>query len=213
LSPAIIFTTNGEIMALKSKQNKEALPEDFQVTEKPAQISFDDLEFEGSVEEERTTQYHTISGKESWYEPTWENYTIKDLNVKDEFEGRPEITYFENKDRKSDSLRLKVMDDGEIVTLYINIPKPDKDGVVTNIAKGDESFSFYRTAYDFIFSILRWKDETNVVNPDGEEITVWDRVNIINFAKFVDQFERIGVRITEGEPTSDFNSFIIYKME
>ena len=200
-------------MALKTKNQNKELHEDFEVTKKPEQISFDDLEFEGSVEEERPTQYLTISGKESWYEPQWENYTIQDLDIKDEFEGRPEVTYFENKDRKSDSLRLKVMDDGEIVTLYINIPKPDENGVVTNVSKGDEGFSFYRTAYDFIFSILRWKDETNVVDANGEEITVWNRVNIINFAKFVDQFERIGIRVTEGEPTSDFNSFIIYKME
>ena len=86
----------------------------------------------------------------------------------------------------------------------------DELGYVTNIKK---SFDFYRTAFDFIYSILRWKDETNVVDSNGEEINVFKKVNIINFAKFVDQKEQIGVRLTEGNSESEYNSWIIYKME
>ena len=172
------------------------------------QITFEDLQFEAEYEEAK--QYYTISGKVKEYEPTWEKYTIRDLDVGDEMEGKPEICYFANDDRKYDSLRVRTMDDGEILDVYVNIPKPDADGFITNIRK---EFDFYRTAYDFIFSILRWQDEANVVDNNGEEVNHFKRVNIIAFAKYVDQFQRIGIRITEGNADSDYNSFIIYKME
>ena len=195
MSPAYIFTKNNgvEIMALKTKQN-----ENEQIT----------LDFEAEYEEETT--YTTISGKEYMDVHNWEKYSIHDLNVGEEMEGIPEITYFENKDRKSDSLRVRVADDGEYVDLYVNIPKPDKLGYITNIKKG---FDFYRTCFDFVFSILRIRDERNVVNNDGEEVNKFSKVNIMNFAKYVDQMSRIGVRITEGNPESDYDSWIIYKME
>ena len=196
MSPAYIFTKQGvEIMPLKTKQEEQQ------------QLSFDDLEFEAEYEEERT--FLTISGKEYAEVNDWEKYSIHDLNVGDEVEGIPEITYFENKDRKSDSLRVRVLDDGEFVDLYINIPKP-KNGYITNINKG---FDFYRTCFDFIFSILKYRDERNVVDKNGEEVNKFSKVNIINFAKYVDQMNRIGVRITEGNPDSDYDSWIIYKME
>lgn len=194
-------------MALKSKQNE--LPEDFEVTE---QISFDELEFEATVvdeEEMETKKYYTISGKESQYEPTWEKYSMKDLDVGDTFEGRPEINIFENEDKSYNALRLRIMDDGEILDLYVNYPKKDYPYV-----KGiNNQFDFYRACFDFIYSILRWKDETNVVNSDGEAVNKFNKVNIEQFAKFVDQMERVGVKITEGNSSSEYNSWIIYKME
>ena len=193
-------------MALKSKIN-----EDFEVTE-AQQISFDELEFEATVvdeEEMETKKYYTISGKESQYEPTWEKYSMKDLDVGDTFEGRPEINIFENEDKSYNALRLRIMDDGEILDLYVNYPKKDYPYV-----KGiNNQFDFYRACFDFIYSILRWKDETNVVNSDGEAVNKFNKVNIEQFAKFVDQMERVGVKITEGNSSSEYNSWIIYKME
>jgi len=193
-------------MALKSKIN-----EDFEVTE-AQQISFDELEFEATVvdeEEMETKKYYTISGKESEYEPTWEKYSMKDLDVGDTFEGRPEINIFENEDKSYNALRLRIMDDGEILDLYVNYPKKDYPYV-----KGiNNQFDFYRTCFDFIYSILRWKDETNVVNSDGEAVNKFNKVNIEQFAKFVDQMERVGVKITEGNSSSEYDSWIIYKME
>ena len=176
------------------------------------QTNFDDLEWEAEFvneDEIETKKFYTISGKESWYEPTWERYTMSDLDVGDEFEGRPEITIFKNDEKTYDALRLRVMDDGEMVDLYLNFPKKSYP-YVEGINKG---FDFYRTCFDFIYGILRWKDETNVVNDDGEEINRFGKVNLENFAKFVDQMNRVGVRITEGNPDSDYNSWIIYKME
>ena len=194
-------------MALKSKS--EEIVENVEANSN--QITFDDLEFEADYVDEdmEIKRFFTISGKESEFEPTWEKYNISDLDVGDEFEGRPELNVFENADKSYNALRLRLADDGEILDLYINFPKKDWPYV-----KGiNKSFDFYRKCFDFIFSILRWKDETNVVNNDGEEINRFGKVNLENFAKYVDSMNRVGIRITEGNTDSEYNSFIIYKME
>ncbi len=197
-------------MALRSKNHEENIVEPEQVRED--KISFD-LEFEAEyVDEDAQTEakkFYTISGKESWYEPTWERYGMQDLDIGDTFEGRPEINIFENDDKSYDALRLRVMDDGEILDLYINYPKKDWP-YVTGINK---SFDFYRKCFDFIYGVLRWRDETNVVDANGEEINKFTRANLEAFAKYVDSMNRVGVKITEGNPDSDYNSFMIYKME
>ena len=131
-------------MTLKSKQNE--LPEEFEVQE---QISFDDIEFEAEYVDEEELEnggqkFLTISGKESWYEPTWEKYGIQDLDVGQTMEGRPEISIFENEDKTYDALRLRVMDDGEILDLYVNYPKkhyPYVRGI-------NSKFDFYRKCFD-----------------------------------------------------------------
>jgi hypothetical protein len=197
-------------MALKSQANVPA--EAVEEVTQPTQISFDDIEFEADYvdeEELETKKFYTISGKESQYEPTWEKYTMADLDVGQEMEGRPEITIFENEDKTYNALRLRIMDDGEIVDLYVNYPKKDFP-FVRNINK---KFDFYRKCFDFIFSVLRYQNERNVVDKNGEEINRFGKINIEMLAKFVDQHERVGVRITEGNANSEYDSFIIYKME
>lgn len=196
-------------MTLKSKQNE--LPEEFEVQE---QISFDDIEFEAEYVDEEELEnggqkFLTISGKESWYEPTWEKYGIQDLDVGQTMEGRPEISIFENEDKTYDALRLRVMDDGEILDLYVNYPKkhyPYVRGI-------NSKFDFYRKCFDFIFSVLRLQGEKNVVNSQGEEVNKFGKINIEMLAKFVDQHNRIGVEIIEGNSNSEYDSFKIYKLE
>lgn len=196
-------------MTLKSKQNE--LPEEFEVQE---QISFDDIEFEAEYVDEEELEnggqkFLTISGKESWYEPTWEKYGIQDLDVGQTMEGRPEISIFENEDKTYDTLRLRVMDDGEILDLYVNYPKkhyPYVRGI-------NSKFDFYRKCFDFIFSVLRLQGEKNVVNSQGEEVNKFGKINIEMLAKFVDQHNRIGVEIIEGNSDSEYDSFKIYKLE
>ena len=194
-----------DIMALKSKTEMEEQP----VVE---QISFDDIEFEADFVDEdelETKKFYTISGKESWYEPTWEKYGIQDLDVGAEMEGRPEINIFENDDKTYNALRLRVMDDGEILDLYVNYPKKDFPYV-----KGiNKTFDFYRKCFDFIFSVLLLRDERNVVDKNGEEVNRFNKINFEMLAKYVDQHQRIGVRITEGNADSEYDSFIIYKLE
>lgn len=202
-------TIRGDNMTLKSKQNE--LPEEFEVQE---QISFDDIEFEAEYVDEEELEnggqkFITISGKESWYEPTWEKYGIQDLDVGQTMEGRPEISIFENEDKTYDALRLRVMDDGEILDLYVNYPKkhyPYVRGI-------NSKFDFYRKCFDFIFSVLRLQGEKNVVNSQGEEVNKFGKINIEMLAKFVDQHNRIGVEIIEGNSDSEYDSIKIYKLE
>jgi len=214
MSPALIFTTNGEIMALKSK-NQETLPEEFEVNE-VEQITFDDVI--GSVEAEYVDEdelenggkkYFTISGKESQYEPTWEKYGIQDLDIGATMEGRPEINIFENDDKTYNALRLRIMDDGEILDLYINYPKKHFPYVRAINSK----FDFYRKCFDFIFSVLRLQGEQYVVDQNGDEVNKFGKIDIEKLAKYVDQHARIGVEITEGNSDSEYDSFKIYKLE
>lgn len=190
-------------MALKTKTNEEPVVE---------QVSFDDLEFDAEyVDEEELSvkKYYTISGKESWYEPEWEKMKASELDIDDEFDGRPEINIFENDDKTYNALRVRVMDDGSILDLYVNFPKKDWP-YVKNINKG---FDFYRPLFDFIYSILKFRDERNVVDANGEEINKFNTVNLETFAKYVDGMERIWVKITEGNTDSDYNSWMITRME
>lgn len=182
-------------------------------TEEPIveQVSFDDIEFEADYEDDELSvkKYYTISGKESLYEPEWESYGIQDLDVGTTMEGRPEINIFENEDKTYNAMRLRVMDDGEILNLYFNFPKKD----YPYVKRINKSFDFYRNCFDFIYSILKWKNERNVVTESGEEVNIFNKINIEMLAKFVDQHERVGVRITEGNLDSDYNSWEIYKLE
>ena len=176
------------------------------------QISFDDLEFDAEyVDEEEMSvkKYYTISGKESQYEPEWEKMKASELDIDDEFDGRPEINIFENEDKTYNALRVRVMDDGSILDLYVNYPKKDWP-YVKNINKG---FDFYRPLFDFIYSILKFRDERNVVDKNGEEINKFNTVNLETFAKYVDSMERVWVKITEGNHDSDYNSWMITRME
>ena len=201
-------------MAL-NKTNQEELPfpingvEEEKVAE---QISFDDIEFEAEyVDEDKieTKNFYTISGKESWYEPTWEKYGIQDLDIGATMEGRPEINIFENEDKTYDALRLRVMDDGEILDLYINYPKKH----FPFVRAINSRFDFYRKCFDFIFSVLRIQGEQYVVDKNGNEVNKFGKIDIEKLAKYVDQHERIGVEITEGNSDSEYNSFKIYKLE
>ena len=188
-------------MALKTKTNEEPVVE---------QVSFDDLMEDFEAEYSEDQGYTTISGKDQIDVSELEKMSIYDFDIGDDITGIPEITHFKNDDRKYDSLRVRIINRDEFVDLYINIPKPDEKGFVTNIRR---SFDFYRTAYDFIYSVLRYKDESNVVDSNGEEKNNFKKANIIKFAKYVDQMEHIGVRLTEGNIESEYNSWIIYKME
>ena len=201
-------------MALKSKQTKEEeLPSPVNTEEEPTQtqVTFNDLEFEAEYvdEDEQPPKYYTISGKESEYNSAWEKYTMRDLDVGDEFTGKPEVMKFENDDKSYDAFRVRLIDQDEVLDCYFNFPKKDYP-YVKGINKG---FDFYRTCFDFIFSILRIRDERNVVNKDGEEVNRFKTVNLETFAKYVDSMTRVGVRVTEGNPDSDYNSWEIYKME
>jgi len=195
-------------MALKSKIN-----EDFEVTE-TEQISFDELEFEAEYDENQGEQktYYTLTGKEQQYNPDYEVTKNYECDIGEYIEGTPEITIFEKKDKSYDALRLRVIDDigEEILDCYLNFPKWDENGYVENITK---SFDFYRPCFDFIYSVLRCRNEKNVVDKNGEEYNKFSRVNLKTFAMYVDQMSKVKVEITEGNEDSDYDSWMITEME
>lgn len=174
------------------------------------QISFDEILADMETEYEEEREYVTTSGKPQADVSEAEQIKAYELSVGDEFEGVPELTFFENKDKKYDSLRVRVIDGDEYLDCYANIPKRDAIGVIENVRK---SFDFYRTCFDFVYSVLKYRDERNVVNSNGEEINKIARINIVFLAKYVDQMSHIGIRITEGNADSDYNSWEIYKLE
>ena len=178
-------------MALKNKETK--------------QIQFDDLEYTAEYEED----YTTISGKPQTDVSELEPMKTYDLDIGDIFDGTPEIVIFTNTDKNYDSLRLRIIDTDEYLDCYVNIPKRDKHGYIHNIRK---SFDFYRTCFDFIYSILKYRDERNVVDRNGEEINKFKQVNIETFAKYVDQMTRVWVQVTEGNVDSEYNSQMIHEM-
>lgn len=188
-------TNKVNIMALKANENTNE------------QISFEDLEFEAEYVEE----YTTITGKEETDISQYDVYKNYECDIGDYLEGYPEVTIFRKKDKSYDSLRVRIIDttSEEVLDAYFNFPKKDFP-YVEGINKG---FDFYRNCFDFIYSILRWRDESNVVNSNGEEVNYFKKVNIENFAKYVDQMNRVCVKITEGNPDSSYNSWIITKME
>jgi hypothetical protein len=51
------------------------------------------------------------------------------------------------------------------------------------------------------------------MDKNGEEVNRFAKIDLEMLAKYVDQHERIGVRITEGNSDSEYDSFIIYKLE
>lgn len=189
-------------MALKSKNEiEEPIAE---------QISFDDIDFEAEhIDEESIKKYYTISGKESWYEPDWEQFGVNDLDPETTMEGRVEISIFKKEDKSYDTMRIRIMDDGEILNCYFNYPKKD----FPYVKRINKSFEFYRPCFDFIYSIVCMKDESNVVDSNGEEVNIFNKINLEMLAKFVDQHERIGVKITDGNPEDEYNGWVIYKLE
>lgn len=141
-----------------------------------------------------------------------------ELDVGATFTGRPEVSIWNNDDvdekgelvKKYDSVRIRLIDNPEYLDTYFNIPKPDKDGFITNVRKG---FDFYRSAFDVIFSFLRYIDETNIIDPKtGEEIKKINRINIENFVDILNDKELIELEITEGNEESEYNSFMIRKI-
>ena len=197
-------------MALKSKAN---VPEEsIETVTNETQISFDDLEFEAEyVDEEeldKPSKFLTISGKESQYEPEWEVFKPNDLDIRDTMEGRPEITIFENDEKTYNAMRLRILDDGDILDCYFNYPKKN----YPYVKRLNKTFEFYHPCFQFVFDVLRLRDERNVVDANGDEVNSFNSVNLETFAKYVDQISRVGVEIIEGANT-DYNEFRIYKME
>ena len=134
------------------------------------------------------------------------------------FSGKPEVSLFTNDEldddgefvKKYDAVRIRLIDNPEYLDAYFNVPKMDENGFITNVRK---SFDFYRSAFDVIYSFLRYIDESNIIDPDtGDEIKKIKKINIENFIDLLNDKDSITLKITEGNKESDYNSFMIVKM-
>jgi hypothetical protein len=202
MSPALIFTTNGEIMALKSNNQEE--------TQTVEQVNFDDLV--QSTEATADGTYTTITGKPTEYLPNYELFKAHELDIGDWIEGRPELSIVTKEGKTYDAVHLKVKDDSseEILDCWANFPRADKEGFVNGLTR---DFDFYRNAFDFIYSVLKTRGDKYVLDKNGEEYTKFNRVDFLGFCKLVDQMSKIRVEITEGNPDSEYNSWMITSME
>lgn len=182
------------------------------------QVNFDNLisnmeaEYEEDQGENKKKVYYTLTGKEQQYNPQWDIYKSYEADVGDWLEGTPEISIIRKEDKSYDTLRLRVIDDStdEVLDCYLNFPKADEHGFITNITK---SFDFYRNCFDFLYSILKCQGEKYVLDKNGEEYNRFAKINFIGFAKLVDQMSKVRIDLTEGNEDSDYNSWMITNME
>jgi hypothetical protein len=211
LSPAIIFTTNGEIMVLKSN-NQETIEEQVSLD---LGLEVERVDIDAEAENEKKV-YYTITGKEQQYNPDWEIYNINDIDVGEELEGIPEVTIFEKEDKSYNAARLRLIDEEEIVNLYFNFPKKAYPIVrnLKNIRTGEkDEFDFYLNCYDVCFSVLRCIDENNIKDKNGDIINKIKAINLETVLKIIDTSKKVRVKIIEGSPYNDYLSWGIIEME
>ena len=211
MSPAIIFYTTGEIMALKSN-NQETIEEQVSLD---LGLEVERVDIDAEAENEKKV-YYTITGKEQQYNPDWEIYNINDLDVGEELEGIPEVTIFEKEDKSYNAARLRLIDEEEIVNLYFNYPKKAYPIVrnLKNIRTGEkDEFDFYLNCYDVCFSVLRCIDENNIKDKNGDTINKIKAINLETVLKIIDTSKKVRVKIIEGSPYNDYLSWGIIEME
>lgn len=176
-----------------------------------------DFGFEAEYDETEGV-YHTVLGNEQRDVSNVEQYDIRDFDVGNIITGYPEIVIFDNNEkdengefkRKSQSIRLRVIDgDAEYVDLYANIPRRDEQGFITGLNK---YFDFFRTGFDLVFSFMRFLDETNVVDSDGNEINKINKINIERICEAIDRMEYVKVKIVESND-ENYPSFIILDLK
>ena len=202
-------------MALKNKKTRANVPEESvevveDKTEQTDLFGFDAeySEFDG---------YTTISGNEQRDLDGFSFYNIQDFDIGDVINGFPEVTIFENNDkdengeyeRKYQSIRLRIIDMEEYVDLYANIPRRDAKGFISNL---NHFMGFYRGGFDLVFSFMRWLDETNVYDENGETINKINSVNIDNICKKIDTMEFVKVKIIKGAD-ENYPSWILLDMK
>ena len=202
-------------MALKSKK-ETGLPEEFEETSIEKQVSLDlGLEVEAvDIDEEAEKEkevYYTISGKEQQYNPQWEAYSINDFDIGEELEGVPEVTLFENEDKSYDAVRLRLIDEDEIVNLYFNFPKKAYPIVrnLKNIRTGEkDKFDFewiitYTASLNQMVRHLRVKLKPEVIGGGKKQYIGYDRLRKPQWG--IDHPEDVGrimfyLRFKNGKP-------------
>ena len=172
----------------------------------------------GFEAEYEPNDYTTISGKEYRDMTGATAYNIQDFELSNVITGYPELTIFPNNDkdengdykRNYQSIRFRIIDgDEEYVDLYANIPHRDDKGFIHNL---NHYQKFYRSGFDLVFSFMRWVNEENVYDDNGETINKIKMVNIDNICKKIDAMEYVKVKIIKGAEEA-YPSFIILDLK
>lgn len=140
-----------------------------------------------------------------------EKITLNELDSGTEYDGKPSLFLFENDDKNWDNIRVRIIDEDDYLQAYCNIPKPDENGFITNIHQKN---SFYRGAFDLIYSYLRAIDETLIVDPNSPTgyINHIKKININQVIEQLNKKSKVEVRVTEGSGDG-YNSMVILEME
>lgn len=154
--------------------------------------------------------------------------SINDLDIGVEVDGMPEFVIFDNSDRtnndgskrKWDSLCCHLVDieetdeygeqTGEYVEAYLPIPRPDENGVITNLFGN----GFYHGAFNLIYSYLRTLDESNVLDSNGNIINTIKKVNIVKLVETLNKYDKMEIKVMKGaNGDTNYLTFMITNMQ
>lgn len=143
---------------------------------------------------------------------------LNDLKVGKEVQGEPDFAIYINNEKEIngkkyeeknwDTLNMRLFgEDGEdYLEVYINIPKVDEDGFITNIHQQNK---FYQNAFNVIFGYMRHINENALLDPDSTTgyINFFKKMNIEHLVEKLNECTDIKIKVTEGQ--NGYNGFII----
>ena len=175
-----------------------------------------DLDFGFDAEYNEFDGYTTISGNEQTDVSNMTGYSVADVDIGNFVTGVPEVTIFLNNSKDENgnyiknyqSVRIRLIDYDEYVDLYANIPRMDDRGFIHDLNRYQH---FYRTGFDLCFSFMRFIDETNILDENGE-INRINAVNIEKICKTIDQMEYAKIKIINGA-VAEYPSWVILDLK
>lgn len=142
--------------------------------------------------------------------------SLNDLKVKSKVTGEPDVAVWINDEKeingqkyeakKWDTVNLRLFSDEDYLEVYINIPKVDDDGFISNIHKKNK---FYENAFNLIFGYMRLVNEELVVDPDSDDgfIDHIKKVNINFLVEKLNELTDMEIKVTEGN--NGYHGFLI----
>lgn len=205
-------------MAIKNKTNKQNTEEEVVIEQ--VTNGLDALGIETEYSEGTSSFLIDTDGLDK--------ISINDLDVGVEVDGMPEFVIFDNSDRtnndgskrKWDSLCCHLVDieetdeygeqTGEYVEAYLPIPRPDENGMITNIFGN----GFYHGAFNLIYSYLRTLDESNVLDSNGNIINTIKKVNIVKLVETLNKYDKMEIKVMKGaNGDTNYLTFMITNMQ
>lgn len=143
---------------------------------------------------------------------------LNDLSVGKEVTGEPDFAIYINdekeingkkyEEKKWDTVngRLFGEDGTDYLEIYINIPKVDEDGFITNIHQQNK---FYENAFNLIFGYMRHLNEDALIDPESSTgfINFFKKINIEHLVEKLNECTDIKIKVTEGQ--NGYHGFVI----